>query len=108
MAPIKKIVAAHALELRRVGVELEPPDEKGQRLVNPPTSDHEPGRPKLWLESETPGGPLGSCPKEGKHDHRDKKELPPKYFRRGHRCGPHPCGASATHSWQRPASRNCG
>src|ERR1700712_5581891 len=43
----------------RVRIELEPADKKGNRLIDRPLPDHEPGRPELRLEGETPGGPLG-------------------------------------------------
>jgi hypothetical protein len=69
---------------RRVGVELEPPDGKDERLINRPASDREPGRPKLRLICQTPGGPLGRRPEEGKHDNGGEQQLAPKYFGPGH------------------------
>jgi hypothetical protein len=45
---------ASALEeyLRRVSVELEPPDEESERLIDRLARDHEPGGPKLGLATQ--------------------------------------------------------
>jgi hypothetical protein len=67
-----------------IGVELEPPDEKRKRLIHRPVPNREPGWPKLRLEGETPGRPLGGAPEECEHDEGDKKQLPPENFGRGH------------------------
>ena len=71
-------------DLRRVGIELEPPDEEGERLIDRPAPDHEPGGSELRLESKTPGRPLGRRPEEGEHDHRDEEQLTPEDFGCGH------------------------
>ena len=69
---------------RRVGVELEPPDEKDERLIDPPAPDREPGRPKLRLKGQTPGSPLGRRPEEGEHENGGDQQLAPKYLGPGH------------------------
>src|SRR3977135_365886 len=51
--------------LRCVGVELEPPDEEGERLIDRPLPDHEPGRPELRLGRPAPRGPLRCPPEKG-------------------------------------------
>src|SRR6267154_2417750 len=66
--------------LRCVGVELEPPDKEGERLIDRPAPDHEPGRPELRLESQAPGGPFGRRPEKGDHDHRHEEQLAPEDF----------------------------
>src|ERR1700730_18947628 len=45
--------------LRRVSVELEPPDEKSERLIDRPAPHHEPGESELRLGSKAPRRPLG-------------------------------------------------
>src|SRR5882724_15340 len=70
--------------LRRVSVELEPPDEKRERLIDRPAPHHEPGESELRLESKAPGRPFGRCPEKGKHDHRYQQELTPEDSGCGH------------------------
>jgi hypothetical protein len=69
---------------RRVDIELEPPDEKGERLIDRPVPDQKQSRSELRLKSKTPGRPFGCRPKKGKHDHRYKEELTPQYSGCGH------------------------
>src|ERR1700712_1289529 len=68
----------------RIGVELEPPDEKRNRLIHRPVPNREPGWAELRLKGETPGRPFGGAPEECKHDDGDEKQLPPENFGRGH------------------------
>ena len=71
----------------RVGIELEPPDEEGGRLIDRPVPNHDPGGTKLRLERQTPSRPLGRSPKKGKHGQRGEGQLTPKDTCRRHERG---------------------
>jgi hypothetical protein len=60
-----------------------------------PAPNVKPGWPELRLEGETPSRPLGRAPEKCEHDDRDKEQLPPENFGRGHSehmlCSAEPC-----------------
>src|SRR3546814_11534413 len=71
-------------DVRRVGVEAEPPEEEGRRRIDWPWPQPEPGMAELGLIGERMRGPLGRRPDRGEHDGEDDQDLAPQDFRGVH------------------------
>ncbi len=64
----------------RVGVVAQPPPEEGERRIDPPAGEQEPGMAELGLEGQRGRGPLGCAPDGGEHGQEDDEDCAPKDF----------------------------
>src|SRR3546814_18024763 len=67
-------IGAGQEDVRRVGVEAEPPEEEGRRRIDWPWPQPEPGMAELGLIGERMRGPLGRRPDRGEHDGEDDQD----------------------------------
>ena len=71
-------ISALIKDLRRIGIEGEPPPEEGTRLIDRPAEQFEPRASELRLKSKPPCGQLGRCPDESQHNESDENDLAPQ------------------------------
>ncbi|MCY1555915.1 hypothetical protein D9M68_926160 [compost metagenome] len=71
-------------DLRRVGIEEEPPLEQTPGVIDRRTQPFEPGRPQACLVAERGSGPLRGTPHSGKSDGQHHQHLAVQHRRRLH------------------------
>jgi len=68
--------AAYVEDMRRVGIEEEPPLEQPPGVIDRRSEEIKPGRAKAYLIGQSGGCPLCCTPYTGDHDAEDGGDLP--------------------------------